>query len=124
MKTVLVIDDILEMRENIAEILELAGYIVLTAENKGNGIDMALNSKSDLIICHINKPETDGFEVLQKVRTNKKTKKIPFLLVTANPENREKLKDMHLSADSYIVKPFDANELRNIVAEKVKSVVH
>ncbi|HNG06614.1 MAG TPA: response regulator, partial [Saprospiraceae bacterium] len=63
-KTILIIDDHLEIRENTAEILELSGFNVLKAENGRVGVDVALSSKPDLIICDIMMPGLDGYGVL------------------------------------------------------------
>ena len=63
-KTVLLIEDNLEMRENTAEIIELANYEVLTAENGKVGVDLAKKHIPDLIICDIMMPEMDGYGVL------------------------------------------------------------
>ena len=56
MLSVLVIDDNADIRDNTAEILELAGYISLTAENGKKGVETALREKPDIIICDIMMP--------------------------------------------------------------------
>ena len=67
-RTILVIDDNKEIRENTAEILELAGYKTLTAENGKKGVEVAVNQKPALIICDIMMPEIDGFHLLEILR--------------------------------------------------------
>ncbi len=64
MKNILVIEDNEEVRENLEEILELAGYEVSQAANGKLGVQEALASPPDLIICDIMMPELDGFGVL------------------------------------------------------------
>ena len=64
MKSILLIEDNPEIRENTAEILELANYKVYVAENGKSGIELALQHKPDLIICDIMMPELDGYGVL------------------------------------------------------------
>ncbi|HMT30435.1 MAG TPA: response regulator, partial [Bacteroidia bacterium] len=56
MKTILLIEDSLEMRENTSEILELAGYKVIAAENGKTGVDLAVKHLPDLIICDVMMP--------------------------------------------------------------------
>jgi len=63
-KKILVIEDNPEVRENIAEILELSNYEVHTAENGKEGVETALQTTPDLIICDIMMPELDGYGVL------------------------------------------------------------
>ena len=60
MASVLVIDDNPDIRDNTAEILELAGYTSLKAENGKKGVEIALREKPDIIICDIMMPELDG----------------------------------------------------------------
>ena len=65
MKRILLIEDNLEMRENTAEILELAGYEVITAENGKDGVRLAKEHTSDLILCDVMMPEMDGMELIR-----------------------------------------------------------
>ena len=64
MKKILVIEDSLEVRENIAEILELSNYKVFTAEDGKQGVEIALRETPDLIVCDIMMPVLDGYGVL------------------------------------------------------------
>ena len=64
---ILLIEDNTEIRENTAEILELANYKVSTAENGKIGVAMALKDKPDLIICDIMMPVLDGYGVLHLI---------------------------------------------------------
>lgn len=68
MKTVLIIEDNLEIRENTAEILELAGFKVINAENGKVGLTMAERSKPDIILCDIMMPEVNGYEVIRELK--------------------------------------------------------
>ena len=107
----MVIEDNNEIRENTAEILELAGYNVLTAENGKRGVDIALREKPALIICDIMMPELDGYGVLHLVRKNPATESTPFIFLTAKTERSDFRKGMEMGADDYITKPFDSVEL-------------
>ncbi len=64
MTSILLIEDNDEIRENTAEILELAGYKVFTAENGKIGVELATENKPDLVICDIMMPVLDGYGVL------------------------------------------------------------
>ena len=70
MKTILVIDDNTEIRENTAEILDMAGYRTVTAENGKMGVTQALKEKPDLIVCDIMMPDLDGYGVLHLLKKN------------------------------------------------------
>ena len=88
MKSVLVIDDNADIRENTAEILDLAGYKTFTAENGKRGVDLAMKEKPDVIVCDIMMPELDGYGVLHLLRKNEETQNIPFIFLTAKTESR------------------------------------
>src|SRR5215210_8976491 len=119
-KTVLVIDDNNELRENTAEILELAGYKTLTAENGKKGVEIAVKEKPSLIICDVMMPELDGYGVLHLLRKNPLTEYIPFIFLTAKAERNDFRKGMEMGADDFITKPFDDLELLNAIEIRLK----
>ncbi len=120
MKHLLLIEDNIEIRENTAEILELAGYKVLTAENGKIGVEMALQQKPDLIICDIMMPVLDGYGVLHLLNKNTELTGIPFIFLTAKAERSDFRKGMEMGADDYITKPFNDIELLNAVESRLK----
>ncbi|MBK8610746.1 MAG: response regulator [Chitinophagaceae bacterium] len=120
MKHLLLIEDNDEIRENTAEILELAGYNVRTAENGKVGVEMALQVKPDLIICDIMMPVLDGYGVLHLINKNTELAGIPFIFLTAKAERSDFRRGMEMGADDYITKPFSDIELLNAVESRLK----
>jgi CRP-like cAMP-binding protein/CheY-like chemotaxis protein len=120
MKKILLIEDNLEVRENTAEILSLANYDVVTAENGKIGVDLAQKEKPDLIICDIMMPELDGYGVLHIVSKNPQTANIPFIFLTAKTEKTDIRKGMNLGADDYLTKPFDDTDLLNAIESRLR----
>ena len=120
MKHLLLIEDNNEIRENTAEILELAGYKVRTAENGKIGVEMALQDKPDLIICDIMMPVLDGFGVLHLINKNPDLTGTPFIFLTAKAERGDFRRGMEMGADDYITKPFSDIELLNAVESRLK----
>lgn len=120
MKTILVIEDNKDVRENTAEILEMASYKVLQAENGKTGVELAQNVKPDLIICDIMMPVLDGYGVIHLLNKNPETASIPFIFLTAKSERSDIRKGMEMGADDYISKPFDDIELLNAVESRLK----
>jgi DNA-binding response OmpR family regulator len=120
MKSVLVIDDNPDIRDNTAEILELAGYRTFTAENGKKGVEVALREKPDVIVCDIMMPELDGYGVLHLLRKNADTEHIPFVFLTAKTERSDFRKGMEMGADDYITKPFEDIELLNAIEVRLK----
>ena len=120
MKKILLIEDNLEVRENTAEILELADFDVMTAENGKEGVELASAEFPDLIICDIMMPELDGYGVLHILSKKETTRHIPFIFMTAKAEKSDIRKGMNLGADDYITKPFDDTELLDAVEARLK----
>jgi CheY-like chemotaxis protein len=122
MKTILVIDDNNDLRENTGEILSLAGYRTFTAENGKRGVEIAVQEKPDLIVCDIMMPELDGFGVLHLLKKNPETENIPFIFLTAKTERGDFRKGMEMGADDYITKPFDDLELLRAIEIRLKKM--
>jgi len=120
MKKILLIEDNLDLRENTAEILELASYEVITAENGKVGVTLAMEHKPDLIICDIMMPVLDGYGVLHLLSKNEELSAIPFIFMTAKSERSDFRKGMEMGADDYIAKPFDDIELLNAIEARLK----
>lgn len=119
-KKVLIIEDNDDIRENISEILELAGYTVCTAANGKQGIELAMKQFPDIILCDIMMPELDGYGVLYMLNKKPETATIPFIFLTAKAERVDLRKGMEMGADDYLTKPFDDIELLNAVESRLK----
>lgn len=120
MKKILLIEDNPEINENTSEILELAGYQVVSAQNGKIGVDLAQKEKPDLIICDIMMPELDGYGVLHILSKKTETSNIPFIFLTAKTEKTDIRKGMNLGADDYLTKPFDDTDLLNAIEARLR----
>lgn len=120
MKRILLIEDNNDVRENTAEILELAGYDVATAEDGKVGVAKASEAEFDLIICDIMMPELDGYGVLHILNKNPKTSAIPFIFLTAKAEKSDFRKGMNMGADDYLTKPFEETDLLDAIELRLK----
>jgi CheY-like chemotaxis protein/CRP-like cAMP-binding protein len=118
--TVLIIEDNDDIREGTAEILELAGYQVISAAEGKTGVDLALNHKPDIILCDIMMPVLDGYGVLYMLGKHDVTANIPFIFLTAKAERADLRKAMEMGADDYLTKPFDDMELLNAIESRLK----
>lgn len=108
---ILVIEDELNIRESLAELLELRDYTVFTAQNGQDGIIRAIQHNPDLIICDVTMPVFDGYQVLSLIRRNKALANTPFLFLTAKTTKEDIREGMALGADDYLTKPFTSKEL-------------
>ena len=122
MNKILLIEDNHDVRENTAEILELANYTVVTAENGKIGVEKAIQERPDLIICDIMMPVLDGYGVLHMLNKHDDLKSIPFIFLTAKAERGDFRKGMEMGADDYITKPFTATELLNAVESRLRRI--
>jgi DNA-binding response OmpR family regulator len=120
MTKILIIEDNQVVRENTAEILELANYEVYTAENGKKGVEIARLIKPDVIICDIMMPELNGYDVLKQLSKDRATVSIPFIFLTAKAERLDIRKGMNLGADDYLTKPFEEVELLETIASRLR----
>jgi CheY-like chemotaxis protein len=120
MNTVLVIEDNQEMAENIADILRLGKYSVLTAPNGKVGVEVAQQQLPDLVLCDIMMPELDGYGVLHLLSNDPDTANIPFIFLTAKADKSDFRAGMNLGADDYVTKPFDGFDLLKVVETRLK----
>ena len=120
MKKILLIEDNAEIRENISEILQLAKYDVITAENGKKGVEIATKEKPDLIICDIMMPVLNGYGALHLLSKQPDTATIPFIFLTANAGRNDMRKGMEMGADDYLTKPFGASELLSAIESRFR----
>ncbi len=120
MTTILVIEDVEALREEIMETLSYEGFDVLGAENGVVGVQIAKTYLPNLIICDIAMPELDGFGTLVALRQEQKTSMIPFIFLTAMTEKADMRQAMQLGADDYLTKPFTSVELLGAIASRLQ----
>jgi CRP-like cAMP-binding protein/FixJ family two-component response regulator len=120
MKKILVIEDNQDVRENLEEILTLANYRALTAENGKVGVELAIREIPDLIISDVMMPELDGYGVLHILSRTPSTADIPFVFLTSKTEKEDFRKGMTLGADDYFPKPFDNLQLLDAIEARLK----
>jgi CRP-like cAMP-binding protein len=119
-KKILIIEDDKVVRDNTAEILQLANYDVITCENGKSGLEKAIFFKPDLIVCDILMPELDGYGVLQIMMRNKNLQGTPFIFMSAKTKHEDIRRGMDLGASDYITKPFEESELLSAIASRLK----
>lgn len=122
---ILVIEDELNVRENIVELLEAESFEVFSAKDGFEGIFLAQAHSPELILCDVNMPELDGYGVLSNLRKDPDIAITPFIFLTAKAASEEIRQGMNLGADDYLTKPFSRQELlATIKARLSKQKVH
>ncbi len=120
LKRVLIIEDDELVRKDLMFLLKMNNYDVFTASNGIDGLGSALSDKPDLILCDINMPGMNGYEVLKELQKNPTASLIPFLFLTARSEKDQFRKGMDLGADDYLTKPYNKEAVLEAVKTRLK----
>lgn len=118
-RTVIYVEDDLEMIDLVSLILNRRGYQVHGAHGGRHGLDLILKEIPDLVLLDLMMPGMDGWEVFQQIKANEKTRHIPVIIITAKAQDIDRVLGLHIAkVDDYICKPFRPQELVDAV-EKV-----
>lgn len=130
-KQILLIDDDHELAELLVDYLAQQGFIVQCCFDGQSGLELAYQSKFDLILLDVMMPKLNGFEVLKALGSEYKT---PVLMLTAKGDHDDKIRGLELGADDYLAKPFHHEELLariqailrriNIVTQQNQQILH
>ena len=120
---ILCVEDEVDIRSNIADILRDDGYEVFEAGIGYQGYESFIQEKPDLIISDIMMPELDGYGLLKLVRDSSSLKNsaVPFVFLTALGQKDSVIKGVNLSANDYLIKPIDFDLLIAKVKEKTEN---
>ena len=113
-KTILCIDDIqsnLFTLRSVIENFQSETYEVITSLSASEGLGVLLKNRVDLILLDVMMPDIDGFETAQMIKSNKKTKDIPIIFVTANKDDETIENCYKYGGSDYVNKPFNHVEL-------------
>lgn len=123
-KTVLIVEDQLEMRAINAVYLHHHGYNVLAADNGIDGIEAAREAHPDLILMDISIPGVDGITATEELKRDPETGDIPVLIVTAHPYGSVGKRAIDAGCDGYLTKPCDPRRLLQEVRRHLGDKVH
>lgn len=100
--------------------LEPKGYDVFSVEDGLEAVDKVYEVMPDLILCDVQMPGMDGFEITKILKNNPKTRLIPIIIVTALSEMNDKIRGIESGAEEYLMKPYNKFELLARVSSLVK----
>jgi two-component system cell cycle response regulator DivK len=109
---ILVVDDNPVSRELLREVLENPDQQVLEAENGEEAWEKIMGEKPDIVLLDIQMPVLDGYQVLQRVRSNPECRNLPVIALTAFAMQKDRDKALASGFDAFITKPIDAAALR------------
>ena len=108
---ILVIEDEMHIQELIKYNLEKNNFVVTMADDGIEGLNQAMKGDYDLVLLDLMLPGLDGLEICKRMRSDKKTRKTPIIMLTAKSEEFDKVLGLELGADDYMTKPFSIKEL-------------
>ncbi|MGF1459917.1 MAG: EAL domain-containing protein [Leptolyngbyaceae cyanobacterium] len=120
MTKILIIEDNESARENINDILELEGFETLMALHGQQGLDLAKEHTPDLIVCDVNMPRLNGYEVLEALGGDPTLAEVPFIFLTAKSTQHDFRQGMTLGSNDYLTKPFSPSDLVSAVRAQLK----
>lgn len=121
MKKILVIEDDANIRESLVELLEMKSFELLSADNGADGLKIAQENTPDLIVCDVMMPGMNGYEVVEAIRKDSRMKNLPFIFLSAKAMDSDVDYGKKLGANSYLTKPFRAQDLFMVVDELLKN---
>lgn len=117
---VLVVDDNMDVRQYVSSILQ-DGYDVRQAADGKEGLDAALKTVPDLIVCDVMMPVMDGLEMCRRVKEATATSHVPVILLTSNAQESQRAEGYDCGADAYITKPFSSKVLLSRVRNLIEN---
>ena len=111
MALIYIVEDDQNIREIESFALKNSGYQIQDFSNAKEFYHAVKEKKPDLVILDIMLPDEDGMEILQKLRKNPETKRMPIMMVTAKTTEIDRVKGLDSGADDYMTKPFGVMEL-------------
>jgi signal transduction histidine kinase/DNA-binding response OmpR family regulator len=117
---VLLVEDHTEMQTYVAGLLENT-CTIFKASNGAEALDFLVKQPVDLIISDIMMPKLDGYGLLSKLKTNEALRNVPVIMLTARAAEQDKLMALRMGVDDYLVKPFNALELKARVANLLEN---
>lgn len=120
MKNILFIEDEKEVRETVVELLENAGYNVITVENGEQALEILEKEIPDLLIADIMMPKMDGYQLLDYFYKLPDSPKAPFIFLSGKSDSSDIRIGMNKGADDYITKPFRAKDILQSIETQLK----
>jgi len=113
-KRVLVVEDSAVIQRLISVCLRPAGLEVETRSDGPSGLEAALDTNPDLVILDVGLPRMDGWEVLERIRSDARTRAMKVLVLTAHAQEETRERADRGGADAFLTKPFRPDDLRGV----------
>lgn len=114
---ILVVDDSPTIRKFISIALKVKGFEIISASDGMEALELLPNDNVDLVITDLNMPNIDGFNLIERIRTNENYQNTPIIVMSNLSDSEDIQRAINLGANSYIIKPFDQNNITKEVAK-------
>ncbi len=115
-KLILIVEDEPKNLKLVRDLLQHSGYTTIEATDGEQGVELANSQKPDLILMDIMMPVMDGYTACHTIKTDKATKAIPVVMLTAMDYELNKALGKDVGADEYITKPVNRQELLDVIS--------
>ncbi len=95
----------------VQSLLDAKGYAVMVADDGEHAVELAAASRPDLVVTDLVMPYRDGFDVVRALRNDRRTARIPVIVLSMRDREEDIVRGLEQGADDYVVKPFNAREL-------------
>ena len=119
-KTILVVDDELDILKVVTFRLKKLGHTILTSVDGQEALDLIRKEKPNLVLLDLAIPTINGYELCKRLRKDDALKDIPIIFLTASQTDRIEAKTKGFTADDYLIKPFEPEELLEKVRKYLK----
>jgi two-component system cell cycle response regulator DivK len=116
-KRVLLVEDFEDSRFSLSKLLEIEGYEVLEAGDGAQAVDIAINSKPDLILMDLSLPVIDGLSATKQIRENAAMNSVPIIALSAHDLVDFQMKARDAGCTDYVTKPVDFTVLMTVMAK-------
>ncbi len=120
MPTILIVDDLPDMRDNLALLLEASGYQTLNAGDGLEALEMLENNTVDLVLADIAMPRMNGYQLYERLRQEARWVTLPFIFLTARAMDSDIRFGKELGADDYLTKPIQPEDLLATVRGRLR----
>ena len=113
--TILIAEDSADSREMMQVLLETRGYQVIAANDGRHAVEVALNSRPDLVLLDLELPKLDGLSVTRNLRLHPNFKDVPIVILSGHDPSRFRQDALDAGCDDYLLKPIDFDSLHELL---------
>ena len=122
--TILLVDDHLPLLRNMAFLLEVAGFDVISATDGREALDILETQTPDLVISDVKMPRLDGYGLLKAIRNDVRWHHLPFIFASAQYQLSDLVYGLDLGANDYVPKPFDIYDVLDAIQRTVPGLIN